>query len=144
MENKVDISADEQLSENSEDLKKYIWCVSGLVLKITNSISAIYRGGELETVTKNPFPFLVYPVGMLGIVVNDAIGAGAVILFLVAHNLWSKELSGFDRDNDVAETSSKSISHYLLEDNDVLRPNFEIGNTDATWDNHNKPLRWRV
>ena len=40
----------EQLSENSEDLEEDIWGVAGLVLGLANSISAIYRAGELETV----------------------------------------------------------------------------------------------
>ncbi|KAL5152789.1 Protein RST1 [Glycine soja] len=42
----------EQLSENSEDLEEDIWGVAGLVLGLANSISAIYRAGELETVIK--------------------------------------------------------------------------------------------
>ncbi|KAK7381419.1 hypothetical protein VNO78_34092 [Psophocarpus tetragonolobus] len=42
----------EQLSENSEDLEEDIWGVAGLVLGLANSISAIYRAGDLETVIK--------------------------------------------------------------------------------------------
>ncbi|KAG2383824.1 Protein RST1 Protein RESURRECTION 1 [Vigna angularis] len=42
----------EQLSDNTEDLEEDIWGVAGLVLGLANSISAIYRAGELETVIK--------------------------------------------------------------------------------------------
>ncbi|KAK7316466.1 hypothetical protein VNO77_35522 [Canavalia gladiata] len=42
----------EPLSENSEDLEEDIWGVAGLVLGLATSISAIYRAGELEAVTK--------------------------------------------------------------------------------------------
>ena len=41
-----------QLSDNTEDLEEDIWGVAGLVLGLANSISAIYRAGELETVIK--------------------------------------------------------------------------------------------
>jgi len=42
----------EQISDNTEDLEEDIWGVAGLVLGLANSISAIYRAGELETVIK--------------------------------------------------------------------------------------------
>jgi len=41
-----------QISDNTEDLEEDIWGVAGLVLGLANSISAIYRAGELETVIK--------------------------------------------------------------------------------------------
>ncbi|KAK8467681.1 hypothetical protein PHAVU_007G113156 [Phaseolus vulgaris] len=42
----------EQISDNTEDLEEDIWGVAGLVLGLANSISAIYRAGELTTVIK--------------------------------------------------------------------------------------------
>ncbi|KAK8469916.1 hypothetical protein PHAVU_004G009536 [Phaseolus vulgaris] len=42
----------EHISDSTEDLEEDIWGVAGLVLGLANSISAIYRAGELETVIK--------------------------------------------------------------------------------------------
>ncbi|KAK8469921.1 hypothetical protein PHAVU_004G009818 [Phaseolus vulgaris] len=48
----ISSKAYEQISDNTEDLEEDIWGVAGLVLGLANSISAIYRAGELETVIK--------------------------------------------------------------------------------------------
>ncbi|KAE9585989.1 hypothetical protein Lalb_Chr24g0397171 [Lupinus albus] len=48
----MNAKAFEPFSENNEDLEEDIWGVAGLVLGLATSISAIYRAGKLEAVTK--------------------------------------------------------------------------------------------